>query len=173
MSYDGTINDTVIGGCLFNYRYSDAQSFFVTLPNVTSELSSFMCSDLNRTGLLCSQCQQGLGPAVLSYKRECVKRFDKRYGWLLYITATLLPTTILCFLVIIFQFHVTSPEMNAFVFLYQFMTCISTLASTYTCVHYTANLTAVHFFCIISNSFFGDLEFRLLPILHPFLLYQQ
>ena len=77
MSYDGTINDTVIGGCLFNYRYSDAQSFFVTLPNVTSELSSFRCSDLNRTGLLCSECQQGLGPAVLSYKTECVKRFDK------------------------------------------------------------------------------------------------
>ena len=155
MYYDGTINDTVIGGCPFNYRYSDAQTFYVTLPNDTSELNSFMCSGLNRSGLLCSQCQQGLGPAVLSYKRECVKCFDKRYGWLLYITATLIPTTILCFIVMVFQFHVTSAEMNAFVFLCQFMTCISTLASTYICVHYTASLTAIHFVVLSLTAFLG------------------
>ena len=75
-----------------------------------------MSSGLNRTGLFCSQCQQGLGPAVLSYKRQCVECFDERYGWLLYITATLIPTTILCFLTMAFQFNVTSAEMNAFVF---------------------------------------------------------
>ena len=114
MSYHDTINDTVIGGCLFNYHHPNSR-FYITLPNDTSELNSFMCSGLNRTGLLCSQCQQGLGPAVLTYKRQCVKCFDKQYGWLLYITATLIPTTILCFLVIIFQFYVTSPEMNALI----------------------------------------------------------
>ena len=58
MSYDDTINDTVVGRCPFNYHYPDAQIFYVTLPNDTSELNSFMCSGLNRTGLLCSQCQQ-------------------------------------------------------------------------------------------------------------------
>ena len=80
MSYDETINDTIIGRCPFNYHHPDTQIFYATLPNETSELNSFMCSGLNRTGLLCSQCQQGLGPAVLSYKRECVDCFDKRYG---------------------------------------------------------------------------------------------
>ena len=142
--------------------------FYVTLPNDTSELNSFMCSGLNRTGLLCSQCQQGLGPAVLSYKRQCVECFDKRYGWLLYITATLFPTTILCFLVIVFQFHVTSAEMNAFVFLCQFITCASTLANSYIYVHYTTNFNSKSLFELAIITFYGiwNLDFFRYFILH-------
>ena len=68
MSYDDTVNDTVIGRCPFNYHYPDAQSFYITLPKHASELNSFMCSGLNRAGLFCSQCQGGLGPNILSYK---------------------------------------------------------------------------------------------------------
>ena len=116
MSYSDTTKETVTGECPFSNHHVGAQSFFVTLPNDTSELNSFMCSGLNRTGLLCSQCQKGLGPAVLSYKWQCVECFDKRYGWLVYITATLFPATILCLLVMVFQLHITSAEMNAFVF---------------------------------------------------------
>ena len=112
MSYNETFNDTVVGRCAFNYHYPDTQTFYVTLPNDTSQLNSFMCSGLNRTGLLCSQCQQGLGPAILSFKRQCVECFDQRYGWLLYITATLIPTTILCILTMAFQFNITSAEIN-------------------------------------------------------------
>ena len=149
MSYNETINDTVVGRCPFSYHYADAQVFYITVPNDTSELNSFMCSGLNRTGLLCSQCQQDLGPAVLSYKRQCVKCLDGQYGWLLYITATLIPTTILCILVMIFQFHVTSAEMNAFVFLCQFITCASTLANPYL---YNTNLTAIK---LALASFYG------------------
>ena len=155
MSYDDTINDTVVGRCPFNYHHPDTQTFYITLPNDTSELNSFMCSGLNRTGLLCSQCQQGLGPAVLSFKKQCVKCFDKRYGWLLYITATLIPTTILCFLIIIFQFHITSPKVNAFVFLCQFITCANTLTNSYVYVDYTSHLTAIHFFELAVITFYG------------------
>ena len=43
MSHDDAVNDTVIGRCPFNYHYPDAQVFYVTLPNDTSELNSFMC----------------------------------------------------------------------------------------------------------------------------------
>ena len=74
MSYNDTTKETVAGGCPFSNHHVGAQSFlcaqsfFVTLPNDTSELNSFMCTGLNRTGLLCSQCQKGLGPANLSYK---------------------------------------------------------------------------------------------------------
>ena len=76
-------SDTIVGRCAFNYHNPDTQTFYVTLPNDTSQLNSFMCSGLNRTGLLCSQCQQGLGPAILSFKRQYVECFDQRYGWLL------------------------------------------------------------------------------------------
>ena len=155
MSYDDTINDTTIGKCPFNSHSPDTQVVYITLPNDTSELNNFMCSGLNRTGLLCSQCQQGLGPAVLSYKMQCVKCFEKRYGWLLYITATLIPTTILCFLIIIFQLHITSPKMNAFVFLCQFITCTNTLTSPYMYVHYTSNVTAIYFFELAVIAFYG------------------
>ena len=72
MTYDGRINDTVIGRCPFSYHYPDTQIFYITLPNDISELNSFMCSGLNRTGLLCSHCQQSLGPAVLSYMHEAL-----------------------------------------------------------------------------------------------------
>ena len=82
MSYDYRINASVIGRCPFNYHNPDTQIVYITLPNDTSELNSFMCDGLNRTGLLCSQCQQGLGPAVLTYKRECVECFDKRSSYL-------------------------------------------------------------------------------------------
>ena len=155
MSYNETFNDTVVGRCAFNYHYPDTQTMYVTLPNDTSELNSFMCSGLNRTGLLCSQCQQGLGPAVLSYQRPCVECFDKRYGWLLYITATLIPTTILCFIVIVFQFRVTSAEMNAFVFLCQISTCASTVSNPYIYVHYTADLVAIRYFQLAVLTFYG------------------
>ena len=153
MSYDDTINDTVVGRCPFNYHYHD--TFYITLPNDTTELNSFMCSGLNRTGLLCGQCQQGLGPAVLSYERQCAPCFDKRYGWLLYITATLIPSTILCFVVIIFQFYLTSAETNAFMFLCQLVTCALTLANPYIYVHFTGDLTGLHFLVLAVVTFIG------------------
>ena len=177
MNYNDTTNDTVAGGCPFSNPRVGAQSFYVTLPNDTSKLNSFMCSGLNRTGLLCSQCQKGLGPAVLSYKWQCVECFDKRYGWLVYITATLFPATILCLLVMVFQFHVTSAEMNAFVFLCQFITCVTTLLSPYTYtyiyVYSTSHLAAIQFFCISITDFLWVLEFRFLSIFYSFVLYQQ
>ena len=59
----------------------------------------------------------------------------------------------LFFLVIIFQFHVTSAEMNAFVFLCQFMMFKYTGKFLY--VHYTTNLRAIHFFVLAITSFYG------------------
>ena len=155
MSYDDTINETVAGRCPFKYHHPDVQIFYITLPNDTSELNSFMCSGLNRTGLMCSHCQQGLVPAVLSYRRQCVKCFDKRYGWLVYITATLFPTTVFCFLVMIFQFHLTSAEMNCFVFLCQFVTCVSTLSGPFGNVQNLTNSTVIQFLGLALTAFYG------------------
>ena len=153
MSYNDTTKDTVAGGCPFSSHHDSAQIFYVTVPKDTSKLNTFMCSSLNRTGLLCSHCQKDLGPAVLSYKWQCVECFDKRYGWLVYITATLFPATILCLLVMVFQLHVTSAEMNAFVFLCQYITCVTTLLSPY--VYSDSHLTAIHFFLFALLTFYG------------------
>ena len=153
MSYNDTTKQTVAGGCPFSNHHAGAQIFFVTLPNDTSELNSFMCSGLNRTGLLCSHCQKGLGPAVLSYEWQCVECFDKRYGWLVYISATLFPATILCLLVMVFQLHVTSAEMNAFVFLCQYITCATTLLSPYAYTYVYSS--AIQFIVLALLTFYG------------------
>ena len=47
MTYNDIINDTVVGRCAYNYHYPDTQTFYVTLPNDTFKLNSFMCSGLN------------------------------------------------------------------------------------------------------------------------------
>ena len=157
MSYNDTTKDTVVGGCPFSSHHDSAQTFYATLPNDTSELNTFMCSSLNRTGMLCSKCQKGLGTAVLSYKWQCVECFDKRYGWLVYLAATLFPATILCLLVMVFQLHVTSTEMNVFVFLCQYIPCVTALLSpyAYTFVYSDSRLTAIHFFLFALLSFYG------------------
>ena len=142
----------------------------MSLPNDTSQLNSFMCSGLNRTGLLCSQCQQGLGPAILSFKRQCVECFDQRYGWLLYITATLFPTTILCILTMAFQFNVTSAEMNTFVF---FLSDDNMCKYTCKLVHIFSLFHSHSLFCVSSNNFLWNLELRFLSILYSFIFYQQ
>ena len=77
MSYIKTINDTVIRRCAFIYHYPHTQIFYITIPSDTIEVNSFMCSGLNRTGRLCSYCQQGLEPALRSYQMQCVKCLDK------------------------------------------------------------------------------------------------
>ena len=155
MSYNDTSKDTVAGGCPFSNHHDGAQIFYFTLPNDTSELNTFTCSGLNRTGLLCSQCQRGLGPSVLSYKWQCVECFDKRYGWLVYLAATLFPATILCLLVMVFQLHVTSAEMNVFVFLCQCITCVTTLLSPYTNTYVYSRLTTIHFISFALLTFYG------------------
>ena len=164
MSYNDTINETVAGRCPFNNHRPNVQMFYISVPNDTSELNSFMCSGLNRTGLLCSQCQQGLGPAVLSYGRQCVKCLDKQYGWLLYIITTLVPTTIFCFLLMIFQFHVTTAEMNCFVFFCQFISCVSTLSHPYM---YSSGSTAIHIYTLAVLSFYGIWNLDLFRYLIP------
>ena len=62
MNYNDTTKITVAGGCPFSNHHDGASIFYAALPNNNSELNTFMCSGLNLTGLLCSQCQRGLGP---------------------------------------------------------------------------------------------------------------
>ena len=42
--------------------YSDIQ-----LPRNLSQLNDYMCSPLNRKGLVCSECADGFGPSVTSF----------------------------------------------------------------------------------------------------------
>ena len=83
-----------------------------------------MCGGLNRTGLLCSNCKPGLGPAVFSYTLPCLKCLNSGYGWLLYMFLANFPTTVVFLVVIICQIRITTAPMNALIFVCQVLVSI-------------------------------------------------
>ena len=117
---EGENDSELVGRCPFTYRKPNFDQVYITLPQNTSELNAFMCGGVNRTGLLCSQCEPGLGPAVFSYTYQCLECLDSKYGWLLYIFLATFPTTVLFFIIVFFQVRIlTSAPMNAFVLMCQ------------------------------------------------------
>ena len=65
MTYSSTTGDTEVGPYPYvsqHINLSSDLSFFL-LPNHTSNLTSFMCGSLHRTGVLCGECEEGFGPA--------------------------------------------------------------------------------------------------------------
>ena len=130
MTYDLSHNSTFRGDCPFSNTISFPESslvhggHYIKLPQDVLELNEFMCGKLNRTGLLCSQCKPGLGPAVLSYEHKCLECLSSPYGWPLYIFLACFPTIVSFFIVVTFQVHATSAPMNFVVFLCQYLSII-------------------------------------------------
>ena len=120
MTYNKTSKLTFVGQCPYNTHNESA--FDYPLPKDVLQLNEQMCGPLNRTGLLCSQCQQGLGPASFSPYRECLECMDERYGWILFFFLATFPQTILCLFVIIFRIDAASPSLNGFVLAAQIIT---------------------------------------------------
>ena len=122
MTYNEKSKLTFVGQCPYNTKA--VSTLFNPMPENVLQLNEQMCVHLNRTGLLCSQCQQGLGPAVYSPYRECVECMDKPYGWILFFFLATFPQTILCLFVIIFRINAASPALNGFVLAAQLITNI-------------------------------------------------
>ena len=97
---------------------------YITLPNSTEKLNSFLCHKIHRTGTLCGQCIEGYGPTI--HTLDCV-RCDARYMWVYYLLSQYLPLTVLFVLVIVMDIRVTSAAANAFVFFAQVLPTVFTL----------------------------------------------
>ena len=119
MTYDDVNNSTACTLCPYQYHKPDVQGSYVKLPQNVCDLNEFMCGGLNRTGLLCSDCKPGLGPAVFSYTLQCLKCLESGYGWLLYVFLATFPTTVMFLVVIICQIRITAAPMNVFIFVSQ------------------------------------------------------
>ena len=116
MTYNSTTEITEIGLCPYIYQRSNlSRDNFFPLPKHISNLTSFMCGSLHRKGRLCGECEDGFGPALYSYTLECKKCLGHGAGWLLYITLTVIPTTVLYIIVLVFRVSAPSPPLNAFV----------------------------------------------------------
>ena len=132
------------GSCPYN-----TNSFGINLTVVPSDITQLdekMCAPLNCTGLLCSQCQPGLGPAVFSNYRECKECIKWPYGWIVYFVRLIVPLTLFC--VIVFQINIASPLLNGFVLAAQIVSStlknnlfiIDILGESYTATKFVADL---------------------------------
>ena len=120
-----------VGNCPFVNKKAEVQGMCVKFPQNVSELNSFLCSGLNRTGVMCSQCQKGLGTAIFSYSMQCLSCMNSGLGWTLYVFLATFPTTVLFLVVLIFQCRfITSGPMNAYIFVCQLaISTLNTLSS--------------------------------------------
>ena len=126
MDYNEEEDEVFVGGCPFINKTAEIQGMYVKFPQNVSELNSFLCSGSNRTGVMCSQCQKGLGTAIFSYSMQCLSCMNSGLGWTLYVFLATFPTTVLFLVVLIFQCRfITSGPMNAYIFVSQL--AVSTL----------------------------------------------
>ena len=95
--------------------YSDIQ-----LPRNLSQLNDYMCSPLNRKGLVCSECADGFGPSVTSFGYKCVCT-DAWYGVPLFLFLEFVSITLLYLIILVFQISVTSAPMPCYIMYAQFI----------------------------------------------------
>ena len=126
IDYNEDKDEVFVGKCPFINKKGEVQGMYVKFPQTVSELNPFLCSGLNRTGVMCSQCQDGLGIAIFSYTMQCLPCMSSGLGWTLYVFLAAFPTTILFLVVLIFQCRcITSGPMNFYIFMCQLI--VSTL----------------------------------------------
>ena len=125
MDYNEEDDEVFVGECPFTNKKAEVQGMYVKFPQNVSELNPFLCSGLNRTGVMCSQCQEGLGTTIFSYSMQCLPCMSSGLGWTLYVFVATFPTTILFLVVLIFQCRcITSGPMNAYIFVCQLVVSI-------------------------------------------------
>ena len=129
MTYDKEqgYNSTVVGSCPYNAHKPDYKQQYKKLPRNISDLNEFMCGDLNWTGVLCSHCKPGLGPAVLYSTMECLECPKSATSWLLFLILATIPSTVLFLVVVLCQIRLSTAPLNSFVFISQAVHCSTIL----------------------------------------------
>ena len=130
MDYNEEENVVFIGGCPFVNQKCYVNGVYVKPPQNVSELNQFLCGGLNRTGVMCSQCQEGLGTAIFSYSLQCLPSMSSGLGWSLYVFLANFPTTILFLFLLMFQVCITSGPLNACIFAIQLIVSIINFQSS-------------------------------------------
>ena len=148
MDYNKDKDEVFVGECPFINKIGKVQRLYVKFPQNVSELNPFLCSGLNRTGVLCSQCQEGLGTAIFSYSMQCLPCMSSGLGWTLYVFLATFPTTIFFLVVLIFQCHcITSGPMNFYIIVSQII--VSNLNSRPSLVNLLANGSPISFILMV------------------------
>ena len=131
MDYNKEKDVVFVGGCPFFNQKGDVDGVYAKPPPNVSELNQFLCGKLNRTGVLCSQCPEGLGTAVISYSMQCLPCMSSGLGWTLYMFFATFPTTVLFLFMLMFQVRITSGPLNAYIFVCQLIVSALNLSITF------------------------------------------
>ena len=146
MTYNCEHNSTYVGRCPFNTQPR------IELPASISEVNDFICEGLNRTGLLCGRCMDGLGVTTLSHERYCLECWNSFRGWVLYVFLILFPPTLFFFVVLFFQIRVTSGEINFFIFIVHYISFCTNQVPNY-------QITGSVYYLLITFYGFWNLDF--------------
>ena len=118
VTYDGDKEEIFLGSCFYNcgITHNKSDAIYKQLPNKPqSLLNRSVCSDFNRKGLLCGDCEDGHSPLVLSYNLSCVECPDGHKNWWKFILVAIVPLTFFYFIVILFNINVTSSRLHGVV----------------------------------------------------------
>ena len=88
---------------------------YIKLPDNLTELNNYMCTPMNRKGLVCSECIDGFGPSLTSLGYECADCTNAWYGIPLFLFLEFVPITIFYLIILIFRINLTSAPMTSFV----------------------------------------------------------
>ena len=100
----------------------------IQLPRYLSQLNDYMCGQLNRKGLVCSECADGFGPSVTSFGYRCVNCTNAWYGVPLFLFLEFIPITVFYIVCLAFQIHITSAPIPFFIMYTQII--VATFDST-------------------------------------------
>ncbi len=146
-----TDEQLLLGNC--RYVPSKRDNVYITVPDNVSEVNEFMCGSLNRTGLLCSQCREGLSLAAMSYRRECVECSNPSRGIVLFLVLSTIPTTAFFMLVMICSIDISSGPMNAILVLFHVLLAkINQSPSTYL---FKSENSLSYYPTLVSVTFYG------------------
>ena len=141
VTYDLESGSTYLGLCFYNCdNHKKIGSVYQPLPtNVEMLINGSVCTDFNRAGLLCGNCQDGYSPFVLSYNLSCVKCPNGNQNWWKFILAGFGPLTFFYFFVVLFSINVTSSHLHGVVWFSQILS-IPTLARSIMLAGHRGNL---------------------------------
>ena len=98
-----------------DFQPNTAISGHAKLPRNLSQLNDNMRGPLNRKGHLCSECADGFGLSVTSFRFKCVNCTDAWYRAPLFLILEFVPITLFYLIVLVFQIRITSAPMPCFI----------------------------------------------------------
>ena len=136
VTYDTITRETIAGYCPYNnYFLPDLQ-----LPNNKSSgtvLNQQVCGIWKRRGKLCSQCMEGYGIQLYSYKFECVhcKEFCIK-DLFKFLAIAFLPLTLMLTIILLFHINILHPPWSVYILVAQVVTAPPIMQEFYSSYYY-------------------------------------